>query len=269
MRRHEHRTTAGTRRGATAPTRERILDEAERLIAAKGVYGFTLRDIAVPLGVQVPAIYKHYRSRDDVLIELSRRYIQSLATQFEQHLHLSPSAALRACLERFVELMMGHPAYARLALVDFATPGGGMEYVKLAAGGSFRENFVAGPLAAMHARLEELLRRGVRRGDFRRVDSSEVYRLVKGSLLIRLVFPDDTLLSRRPVQRELRAAKQWLWDITIRYLAPKPRAALTPGWRAPAGRAVPAGARAPARWRAAGRHTAQRGGGTPRSGRLR
>jgi len=203
-----------------APTRERILDEAERLIAVKGVYGFTLRDIASPLEVQVPAIYKHYRSRDDVLIELSRRYIALLATQFELHPELPPSDALRAGVERFVELMMRHPAYARLALVDFATPGGGMEYVKLAAGGSFKENFVGGPLAAMHERLKELLRAGVRAGDFRRVAPSEVYRLLKGSLLIRLVFPDDTLLSRRPAQRELHATKRWLWEIAIRYLTP-------------------------------------------------
>src|SRR5580704_8529145 len=34
---------------ASTPTRQRILDEAVRLIAVKGVYGFTLRDIAEPL----------------------------------------------------------------------------------------------------------------------------------------------------------------------------------------------------------------------------
>jgi AcrR family transcriptional regulator len=50
------------------PTRERILDEVERLIAGKGVYGFKLRDVAEPLDVRVPAIYKHYKSRDDVLV---------------------------------------------------------------------------------------------------------------------------------------------------------------------------------------------------------
>ncbi|GAC1662759.1 MAG: TetR/AcrR family transcriptional regulator [Candidatus Dormibacteraceae bacterium] len=212
-------STAGAR-SVNPPTRQRILDEAERLIAMKGVYGFTLRDIAAPLGVQVPAIYKHYKSRDDVLVEVSRRYIALLATQFELRPQLSPVAALRAALGAFVDLMMGHPAYARLALVDFATPGGGMEYVKLAAGGSFKENFVGGPLAAMHTRLRRLLQAGVRSGAFRRVDPSDVYRLVKASLLIRLVFPDDALLSRRPTLREMRAAKRWLWDIAIRYLTP-------------------------------------------------
>jgi AcrR family transcriptional regulator len=208
-------------RSVPPPTRQRILDEAERLIAVKGVYGFTLRDIATPLSVQVPAIYKHYRSRDDVLIEVSRRYITVLATQFELRPKLAPVAALRAALNAFVDMMMENPAYARLALVDFATPGGGMDYVKLAAGGSFKENFVGGPLAAMHTRLRRLLQAGIRSGDFRRVDASDVYRLVKAQLLIRLVFPDDSLLSRRANIAEARAVKRWLWDITTRHLAPQ------------------------------------------------
>jgi AcrR family transcriptional regulator len=209
-------------RSVPPPTRQRILDEAERLIAVKGVYGFTLRDIATPLSVQVPAIYKHYRSRDDVLVEVSRRYITVLATQFELRPKLAPVAALQAALNAFVDMMMDNPAYARLALVDFATPGGGMDYVKLAAGGSFKENFVGGPLAAMHTRLRRLLQAGIRSGDFRRVDASDVYRLVKAQLLIRLVFPDDSLLSRRASIAETRAVRRWLWDITTRHLAPQP-----------------------------------------------
>lgn len=207
-------------RKVSVPMRQRILDEAERLIAVKGVYGFTLRDIAAPLGVQVPALYKHYRSRDDVLIEVSRRFIALLAGQFAPRPELDPAAALRAAVDAFVELMMGHPAYVRLALIDFATPGGGMDYVKRAAGGSFKENLVRGPLAAMHWRLRALLQAGIRCGEFRRVDALDIYRLLKAALLIRLVFPDDTLLLRRPTAAELREAKLWLWDVAARHLAP-------------------------------------------------
>ena len=56
--------SGGMRRGAKVPTRSLILNEVERLIVRKGVYGFTLRDVAAPLGVQPPAIYKHFKSRD-------------------------------------------------------------------------------------------------------------------------------------------------------------------------------------------------------------
>jgi len=202
-----------------APTRERILDQAERLIAARGVYGFTLRDIAAPLRMRAPAIYKHYKSRDDVLIGVSRRFITLLAAQFDFKADSRPFEALRAALNEFVRMMIDHPAYVRLSLVDFATPGGGMEYVKLAAGGSFQENFTDGPLAAMHARLRAFLKAGARSGEFRRADSTDVYRLLKAALLIRLVFPDDALLLRRPSAEELRGVQRWLWNIAKRDLA--------------------------------------------------
>ena len=199
------------------PTRERILDEVERLIAYKGVYGFKLRDVAEPLDVRVPAIYKHYKSRDDVLVEVSRRFIALLAEQFQQSPGLGAVAALRAALDRFVEFKMLHPAYVRLALADFATPGGGMDYVKLAAGGSFQDNFSNGPLAAMHTRLRALLRAAARTPAFRRGDATDFYRVVKSALLIRLVFPDDALLLSRPSTAQVRAVQRWLWDLASRY----------------------------------------------------
>jgi AcrR family transcriptional regulator len=209
------------RRSPPAGTRERILDEVERLIAIKGVYGFKLRDVAEPLDVRVPAIYKHFSSRDDVLVEVSRRFIALLGEQFQPAPNSSPVTALHAALNRFVEFKMLHPAYVRLALVDFATPGGGMDYVKRAAGGSFQDNFSSGPLAAMHRRLRGLLRDGRRAGAFRRVDATDFYRLVKSVLLVRLVFPDDALTLRRPTRAQIRAVQRWLWGVASRYLAPR------------------------------------------------
>lgn len=207
--------------GNLAPTRERILDQVERLIALKGVYGFRLRDVAYPLDVRVPALYKHYKNRDDVLVEVSRRFIALLAAQF-QFPHLQePESALRAGLNRFVEFKMFHPAYVRLALVDFATPEGGMEYVKRAAGGSFEENFSGGPLAAMHRRLRSLLQAGVRVRCFRRVSATDFYGVVNSALLIKLVFPNDALLVRRPTPAQVRSVQRWLWGVASGFLAPR------------------------------------------------
>ena len=209
------------RRSTAVPTRDRILDEVERLIASKGVYGFKLRDVAEPLQMQVPAIYKHYEDRDDVLVEVSRRFIHLLAEQFQPLPGVAPMAAMRANLDRFVEFKLGHPAYVRLALVDFATPEGGMEYVKRAAGGSFEENFTDGPLADLHRRLRSQLAAGARVGQFRRVNATDFYRVMKSALLIRLVFPNDELLLRSATPAEVRAVQRWLWDVASGYLAPR------------------------------------------------
>jgi len=214
-------SSATVRPPARTPTSERILDEVERLIAIKGVFGFTLQDVAGPLNVRVPAIYKHFESRDDVLVEVSRHFIGLLAQQFSAKPGLRPVTELKHAVDDFVAFMMSHPAYVRLALIDFATPGGGMEYVKRAAGGSFLDNFSGGVLAPMHARLRRLLAAGTRSGDFRRIDASDFYRIMKSALLIRLVFPDDVLLLRKPRPAEIRAAQRWLWDISFRLLEPR------------------------------------------------
>jgi AcrR family transcriptional regulator len=226
------------RRSARVPTRERILDEVERLIASKGVHGFKLRDVAERLGLRVPAIYKHYRGRDDVLVEVSHRFVALLAAQFRASATRAPSTALRSSLNRLVDLHVSHPAYVRLALADFAAPAGGSDYVKQAAAGSFRGNFSAGPLAAMHLRLRALLRAGARVGDFRRVNSTDFFRVVQSALLIHLVFPDDRLLLRRVTALQLRSMQRWLWDVASGFLAPRRAVPLSGGHRRPGNLAI-------------------------------
>src|SRR3569832_699115 len=201
------------------PTRELILDFAEQLIATCGGSGFALQDVAGPLGVRVPSIYKHFASRDDVLVEVARRFIRQLSDQFtyaEQGLE-RPAETLKAVVDEFAEFHLRNPAYVRLSLTDFATPAGGIEYVRRAAGGTFRENLTDGPLSAMHERLSRLVTAGVDQGDFRKVTGLDVYRIVKSTLLLRLVYPDD-LLVRTVTPQERRGVRKYLWDVAYRYV---------------------------------------------------
>jgi AcrR family transcriptional regulator len=202
-------------------TRDLILDQAERLIAAKGVHGFTLHDIAAPLKVRTPAIYKHYESRDDVLVALSRRFIALLSQQFDYppEALAHPRETLEKIVREFARFHMAHPAYVRLSLTDFATPEGGMEYIRRAAGGDFRANLSSGPLAPMHRRLQALLRAGARKKQFRAAAELDFYRLIKSVLLVRLVFPED-LLVVKPSTASQRAVEKMLADTAYRYLAP-------------------------------------------------
>jgi AcrR family transcriptional regulator len=204
--------SSGLRRVAKLPTRSLILNEVERLIARKGVYGFTLQDVAGPLGVQVPAIYKHFKSRDDVLVELSRRFIEGLSRQFAPapRAGSDPVATLKRRLDEFVDFHLDNPAYVRLSLVDFATPEGGMEYLTLASGGP------------LHRHVATLLDAGHKAGAFREVVALDFYLIVKSVLLIRLVFRNDTLLTGKPSPSQVAETKSTLWDVARRYLALNP-----------------------------------------------
>ncbi|MBK9252512.1 MAG: TetR/AcrR family transcriptional regulator [Proteobacteria bacterium] len=207
-------------RPAGTQTSERILDEAERLIATRGVFGFALRDIADPLRVRVPAIYKHYESRDDVLVAVARRFVALLSKQFSYDLAAlsHPTQTLQTVIEEFARFHLTHPAYVRLSLIDFATPDGGSEYIRLAAGGPFRSNLNAGPLAPMHRRLRQLLAAGAKAGVFREISEVDFYRLIKSVLLVRLVFPDD-LLGTKPVSAaDRRKVERMLWETALRHV---------------------------------------------------
>ncbi len=211
---------------ALIPTRDLILDEAERLIAQKGVHGFTLKEIVEPLGIQAPSIYRHYLSKEDVLVALARRYITLLAQQYNYSAAAlaHPTSTLRDCIIEYTRFHIAHPAYVRLALVDFSTPGGGVDYVRLAAAGSFRANVSSGPLEPYHRRLRRLIAAGQKLGEFRLLSEFDFIRVVKGSLMLRLVFPDDLLAEANPDPAGARAVEMWLWDVVYRYIARRPRA---------------------------------------------
>lgn len=48
-------------------TKERILEEAVRLFSKRGYAGTSMNDIAMQLGVTKAALYKHYKSKQEIL----------------------------------------------------------------------------------------------------------------------------------------------------------------------------------------------------------
>ena len=200
------------------PTRELILDQAEKSIALKGVFGFQMKDIAEPLNIKVPAIYKHFKNRDDMLVGVSKRFILLLSEQFQFSEHLTIKQALRKALSNFIDLNVRHPAFVLLALIDFATPEGGIEYVKIAAGGTFKENLEQGPLSAMHARIRTFLSNGYEAGLFRPIDALQFYRVVYSNTLLSLVFPENLSLDEQGQAEHVEYIKSDLIDVIERYL---------------------------------------------------
>ena len=61
-------------------TRERILDEAERLMGARGYSGFSYQDISRPLGIRNAAIHYHFPAKADLGLAVIERYRAILHT---------------------------------------------------------------------------------------------------------------------------------------------------------------------------------------------
>jgi len=47
----------------------------------------------------------------------------------------------------------------------------------------------------------------------------DLYRLLKSTLLLRLVYPDDLLSNAAQLDTETRQIKTFVWDVTVRYVA--------------------------------------------------
>jgi len=55
---------------AKAETRQRYLDAAARLFAERGYAGVGIEELGAAAGVSGPALYRHFRGKEDVLAEL-------------------------------------------------------------------------------------------------------------------------------------------------------------------------------------------------------
>ena len=100
--------------------RERILEVAEELIAEHGPYGFRLQDVASRLKVKPPALYNHFRSKDDLLGQLATDLSQIALSGYYREPGEDRMASFRRGARRMVKHMYDHPAGARLMLWEIA-----------------------------------------------------------------------------------------------------------------------------------------------------
>ena len=59
-------------------TKEKILEEALKLFAQSGYMGTSMNDIASKLGVTKAALYKHYKSKQEILDSIIEKGSQTL-----------------------------------------------------------------------------------------------------------------------------------------------------------------------------------------------
>ena len=92
--------------------RDRILACACDLYLADGLDGFSMRKLARSLGVTAPALYRHYGSKERVLLDVVGEGYRQLV----QYLHgalqgRTPEDRFRMAGERFLDFALEHPRY--------------------------------------------------------------------------------------------------------------------------------------------------------------
>jgi len=112
-------------RPAQTDLRERLIDEAEAIIAGGGLASLTARTLAAQAGCAVGSIYNAFRDLDDLILAVHARTLDRLgeALAAEQGRALAPKAKLLAMAERYIGFIERNP-HAWLALFEHRLPDG-------------------------------------------------------------------------------------------------------------------------------------------------
>lgn len=102
----------------SARTRERILDAAAQVLSRKGYAGTRLVDVAEAAGVQAPAIYYYFASRDDLVEEVMWAGAHRVRRHVEDVLDALPADA--AACDRILVAVDAHLRH-ELQISDYTT----------------------------------------------------------------------------------------------------------------------------------------------------
>jgi AcrR family transcriptional regulator len=95
--------------------REEILREAALLFLESGYRGTSMGAIAERVGIAKPTLYHYWRSKEDILYEIHKKFIQPLLDQQRSYAarELRPDDQLRRCVRDMLESINEDPGYVR------------------------------------------------------------------------------------------------------------------------------------------------------------
>jgi AcrR family transcriptional regulator len=138
------RTRRGLRRGSLTP--DLIVTESLRLLDEQGVAGFSLPKLGRALGADQTAVYRHFASKDDLLLAIADRLVKESTENLTAH-----DCWVDTMLEVVRQLRrtyLAHPAAASLSACRTTRRPAEMRVVDLIIGAVFDAGFT-GTQAAM------------------------------------------------------------------------------------------------------------------------
>lgn len=143
--------------------RKEIIEAARGLFIAHGYRGLSMREIAVAVGVSKPALYYHFKDKEELFLAILTAYLEELSELLEKN-----GRGVDGCRERvrgIVSDILHQPCEQR-ALIRLGSQEVGHLSVKA------QEAFYKVYYEQFIGKLENILKTGMERGELRRMDAS-------------------------------------------------------------------------------------------------
>jgi len=98
--------------------RERVLQAAQELFLTDGPHGVSMRKVAAKAGVTAPAIYRHYKDKDELLSEIINAGLEILQRYLEPAFRAStPFERLQLLIDYYLDFALEQPRYFDFAFL--------------------------------------------------------------------------------------------------------------------------------------------------------
>jgi AcrR family transcriptional regulator len=97
-----------------------IIDESIKIIHTKGIQGLTIKNISTAIRLTEAAIYRHFKSKDEILSTILDDFISNLANNIQSILqeNLSAIEKLKAVLNHMIDLFCANPYIVSVIFSD-------------------------------------------------------------------------------------------------------------------------------------------------------
>lgn len=101
-------------------TRDEILDAAAQIFREKGFHAASMQEIAQAVNLQKASLYHHVASKQDILLALLDRALDTLIEQFENDVNpqLPPPDRLRQAMQAYLQAMLDNRDLAAVLLLE-------------------------------------------------------------------------------------------------------------------------------------------------------
>lgn len=185
-------------------TKKMIKEKACSLFARKGFKNVTMKDICIETGLSRGGLYRHYDSTQQIFLEIIDGLMNAQDNEFSEKMEKGDSAVeiLEEVLERYKVEMLDSEGSLGLAIYEF--------YSEIQT--NKKENMLLKQYEYSVDMWKDFIAYGVKRGEFRVVDSSELVDIIlfsyQGVRMLSEIFLMDEKVPERivnDIRRELLA----------------------------------------------------------------